>query len=76
MRPTPGNKIDASPDGLVHEYMHNRGGLRRPGRGLFFKFPNSNTENLRYHLPALHTEILTLPTPDSLQISGYATLPV
>jgi hypothetical protein len=25
MRPTPGNKIDASPDGLVHEYMHNRG---------------------------------------------------
>ena len=26
MRPTPGNKIDASADGLVHEYMHNRGG--------------------------------------------------
>ena len=43
MRPAPDCQISASADGLAHEYMRNRGGLRRPGRGLFEKTQNPNT---------------------------------
>jgi len=34
MRCLPLAQIDACVYGLVHEYMHQPGGLRRPGRGL------------------------------------------
>lgn len=50
-------------------------------RGLIFKFPNSNTENLRYHLSALHTEILIFPSlpiamdrPDRVKGTSFFTL--
>ncbi len=42
MRQVPDSQIGASADGLAHEYMHNRGGLRRPGRGLIEKDQNPN----------------------------------
>jgi len=48
MMPTPGNKIDTSADGLVHEYMHNRGGPPAAWQGPIFQI-----SKFKYRKPSL-----------------------
>ena len=64
MRQMPDRQIGASADGLAHEYMHNRGGLRRPGRGLIEKDQNPNAVKPQLTFSRLaHRNPDTPPTP-------------
>ena len=45
--------------GVMHEYMHYRGGLRRPGRGLSIKIPN--TQEFKTFTEARKTAFLNTP---------------